>query len=82
MPYENQISNIGAGTEGTNTKRKKSPLANLPTYDIIFPLKHPTQFATNREADNHTSQLAFTRPSFIKKSLVKLRNWVVQARRR
>lgn len=44
MPYENQISNIGVGTEGTNTKNTQSLVANLPTSDMIFPLKHPTQF--------------------------------------
>lgn len=44
MPYANQISNIGAGAEGTNTKNTQSLVANLPTFDMTFPLKHPTHF--------------------------------------
>lgn len=41
MPYNNQITNIGIGVEATNTKNKNSPLVNLTTTDMIFPLKHP-----------------------------------------
>ncbi len=49
MPYENQISNIGIGAEGTNTQNIASPVANLPTFDISFPLNHPTNFVFNKE---------------------------------
>ncbi|HRF98140.1 MAG TPA: hypothetical protein PLZ51_23195, partial [Aggregatilineales bacterium] len=51
MPYENQISNIGIDADGTNTKNASSPLANLPTYSIIFPLKHPIDVTRNSKAD-------------------------------
>lgn len=78
MPYENQITNIGFGAGGTNTKGGESGLANLQTNDITFPLSHPAHFQTNPNADEHISQLAFKNPSYIKKWRDNLKRWVIR----
>ena len=59
MPYENQITNIGMGAEGTNTQDTNSPLANLVTSDMIFPLKHPVTIVYDSETDKLSEKLFF-----------------------
>jgi hypothetical protein len=41
IPNINLVSNIGFGQDGTNTIEKSSPLANLSTDRMMFPLIHP-----------------------------------------
>lgn len=57
LPYENQISNIGMGADSTNTADAQSPLANLPTEDIVFPLVHPKEVKRNVVAEGRTAWL-------------------------
>lgn len=40
IPSKNLISNIGYGDSATHTKSKESPMANLKTEELEFPLKH------------------------------------------
>jgi hypothetical protein len=71
MPYENQISNIGMGVDSTNTKNASSPLSNLLSKDMIFPLKHPTTIEREPLADNHITQLAFIQSMNLKSILIR-----------
>lgn len=67
MPYENQITNIGMGAEGTNTKNSESSLANLYTSDIYFPLEHPTHMIHNSDADALSTYLFFRQTSLLRR---------------
>jgi hypothetical protein len=51
LPQVNLVSNIGFGEEATHTVSQISPLGNLPTESLIFPLKHPPMVIRNFEAD-------------------------------
>ena len=41
VPNVNLIKNIGFGPDATNTFNIDSPEANLETFEINFPIKHP-----------------------------------------
>lgn len=49
-PSVNLITNIGAGADATNTK-KKSKVSNLKSYKMEFPLKHPPYMIADDEYD-------------------------------
>ncbi len=54
LPNVNLVSNLGFEAKATNTKYHKSPLANIPTEKLEFPLQHPPYIIRNQEADNFT----------------------------
>jgi hypothetical protein len=58
LPGVNLVSNIGFGDAGTHT-RGDHPVANLPTEDLTFPLKHPMEMIRDDRADWHTHTLLF-----------------------
>ena len=49
-PRVNLITNIGTGKDATNTK-KASPVSNLKSYEIEFPLRHPPYVIVDDEYD-------------------------------
>lgn len=51
IPSRNLVSNIGFGPDATHTKDSKSDLANLATFDIDFPLVHPSTHETHLPYD-------------------------------
>jgi len=57
----NLISNIGFGADATHTTAY-SPLANLPTRSMAFPMTHPRIQARNRDADLHSDKHCFRTP--------------------
>jgi hypothetical protein len=57
-PSVNLISNIGFGADATHTTNS-SPLANLPTEAILFPLTHPVIRARNVIADHINDRHCF-----------------------
>lgn len=59
IPRVNLVSNIGHGVQGTHFNDPTSHIANLPTFELAFPLRHPTVFARNYEADVHSQKLLF-----------------------
>jgi len=82
MPYENQISNIGIGEEGTNTKNTSSPVANLPTRVVSFPLIHPIQIKRNLEADALSERLFFRRMTLLDRTKRKIKTlWTIFTKR-
>lgn len=82
MPYENQISNIGIGAEGTNTKNTASPVANLPTYSVSFPLNHPSMIRRNIEADTLSERLFFRRMTLLNRAKRKIKTlWTTFTKR-
>ncbi|MCL0077897.1 hypothetical protein M1N61_02445 [Peptococcaceae bacterium] len=59
LPRVNLVSNIGFGAESTHAKDINSPVANMPTEAMDFPLKHPDFIIRNVSADNFTQQNIF-----------------------
>ncbi len=59
-PARNLVSNIGFGTEATNTTQSQSSLANLSTVPMSFPLKYPKKLERDVAADRETAQMFFT----------------------
>jgi hypothetical protein len=74
LPNVNLVSNIGFGEDGTHKISSKSPLANLPVEEIIFPQKHPPFLIRHIQADNYT-QNNFLNPNL----LIRLRNKLKKA---
>lgn len=58
LPNVNLVSNIGFGDTGTHTKGDH-PVANLPTENVSFPLKHPPVMIRDNEADWRTHLILF-----------------------
>ena len=59
IPKVNLVSNIGFGESATHTTDKQSNIANLPTYELEFPLRHPEKIERNYEADLFVQKLLF-----------------------
>ena len=54
LPTRNLVSNLGFDDAGTHTVNARSPLAQLPTFDLTFPLVHPERIERDLAADAHT----------------------------
>ena len=63
MPNVNLISNIGFGDGATHTVTL-SPLANMLTAPIIFPITHPVGILRNLQADKFTFHSCFNIPLY------------------
>ncbi|TBR59337.1 hemolytic protein HlpA-like protein [Westiellopsis prolifica IICB1] len=75
----NLISNIGFGSDSTHfTGNKKSPYNNMPTEEMIFPLKHPPFISKNVQADTFTQQTLFKEDPLqpLKQNIKKILNLV------
>jgi hypothetical protein len=72
-PTDNLVSNIGFGTNATHTVSSEHPLANIPTREVAFPLRHPSSILPVRSLDEKTADLFFTKPSLATKGLRRLR---------
>jgi hypothetical protein len=72
MPNVNLISNIGFNEKATHTLTL-TPLANMVTAPMVFPIIHPLAVLRDLEADNSTFQSNFYAP-YYKKLLNNLRN--------
>jgi hypothetical protein len=57
MPFENQVSNIGMSSSATNTRDAYSPVADLPTAAISFPLRHPMVVHYERRGERIAANL-------------------------
>ncbi len=51
LPGVNLVSNIGFGKDATHTKGMEHRLANLPQREMLFPLVHPTDIASDPKTD-------------------------------
>jgi predicted O-methyltransferase YrrM len=50
-PCINMVTNIGHEPEATHTKNPLNPLANLPNFEMSFPLRHPVMMIRDFGAD-------------------------------
>jgi len=51
VPCNNLICNIGNGSDATHTKNALSPVANMRTMELEFPIKHPQFVIVDKEYD-------------------------------
>jgi len=59
IPKANLVTNIGYGPDATHSANPDSYFANVPTYELNFPLKHPERIERNYEADVFIQQMLF-----------------------
>lgn len=52
IPRNNLISNIGFGANATHTFDKSSPMSNMATFPMSYPLVHPSKVATDSQFDH------------------------------
>ena len=64
LPEVNLVSNIGFGKEGTHTTSNISKSANMSTYSLKFPLKHPKNVDIHQKADKYTQNNHFQTPLY------------------
>ena len=57
-PRRNLVSNIGFGGEGTHTQNKGDKMAEIPIFDLDFPLKHPEFIVVNKKIDRYIEKNA------------------------
>jgi hypothetical protein len=64
VPEVNLVSNIGFGRGAHHTTESWSPLANLPTGTVNFPLTHPSRIAPSKRGDEFAMRqwIAMGRP--------------------
>jgi hypothetical protein len=72
-PKKNQITNIGFSENATHTTNKYSPLANLKSDGLVFPLKHPIFFTINYEAECKRKKIESIGQGFINRSIRKIK---------
>lgn len=53
LPSHNLITNLGFRQDGTHAQQN-SPLGNIPTFPMSFPLNHPSSIERNIDADRFT----------------------------
>ena len=68
----NLVSNIGFGTESTNTGNRRSRYNNMLTEAIEFPLKHPPFIIRDAQADNFTQNTLYNYRGFFKRINAKI----------
>jgi hypothetical protein len=74
LPTVNLISNLGIDVDSTHPAGRNGHLANLPTQELTFPLRHPTEMVQNYEADVFTQQNIFGPRNKAQNHLIS--NWI------
>lgn len=59
IPKANLVTNIGYGPDATHSANPDSYFANVPTYELHFPLNHPENIIRNFEADVFIQRMLF-----------------------
>jgi hypothetical protein len=59
-PYRNLVRNIGFGDYATHTRDRNSIFANMPTYEMSFPLVHPNRVERTPACDEQIERVAFS----------------------
>jgi hypothetical protein len=59
VPKVNMVTNIGFGKDATHTADPAGDGANLPSYSLEFPLKHPPHLIPMRSFDDLNQRMVF-----------------------
>jgi len=73
VPKRNLISNIGFIADSTHTSDTGSPLSNLKSYPIEWPMNCPTNVGVNSEYDQSNSK--YFSPSIVDRIISKLKKF-------
>ncbi len=60
FPHKNLVKNIGFGLDATHT-RGRNWQADLPLYELAFPLRHPEIMSPHVKADDNRRRLEYSR---------------------
>lgn len=71
LPNQNLVSNIGFVDKATHTIGNNNPWANLPRYEIPFPLKHPAWVIRDNMADSCTQNSHYMNKGILNRVLGK-----------
>ncbi len=61
IPKVNLVTNIGYGPDATHSQNPDSYFANVPTHELIIPLRHPNGIDRNYDADLFIQRMLFGR---------------------
>lgn len=61
-PKNNMIANIGFNRSDATHTTGESKFATMPSYDIVFPLKHPSNIQRNKQLDATNFEIIFDIP--------------------
>ncbi|MBD2752566.1 hypothetical protein [Spirosoma validum] len=61
IPKANLVTNIGYGPDATHSQNPDSYFANVPTYELAIPFKHPSSIERNYAADLFIQPMLFGR---------------------
>jgi hypothetical protein len=61
-PSVNLVSNIGFGEGATHTQGGANRLADRPTFELSFPLQHPSEVVWYRSADDYVFKNVYNEP--------------------
>jgi hypothetical protein len=73
-PSRNLISNIGFGENATHTTNNKSPVAELETFTMDFPLRHPNYIYPNYKAESYRKTIEQIGLGILKKIKIRILN--------
>lgn len=74
LPNVNLISNIGFNKDATHTIHENSSVANLNKEELIFPLKHPSFYLIQQDADSYSEKIMFPKNNIFLRLLKKINN--------
>ena len=76
-PSANLVSNIGYGVDSTHTKKLEKKRHNLPTFELSFPLKHPSTMMASPSIDKYYASKMGINISY--KKIIKLTTkWMIK----
>jgi hypothetical protein len=73
VPAVNLVSNIGFGGGGTHHSRYNSVVHGRPTFEMSFPLKHPSSFSRSGKHDNWIDRHVFHTANYALRTFVQER---------
>lgn len=65
-PSVNLVSNIGFRSDASHTRNVYDPLANVASYPLEFPLRHPPAIVRDEQADALTEENVYSGKEFLK----------------
>ncbi|WP_394952209.1 methyltransferase FkbM [uncultured Helicobacter sp.] len=75
-PKNNMIQNIGFNRDDAAHTHGDSKFATMPSYEIVFPLTHPSHIAPNFALDSLNFTLVFETPNLLRRVVRKIQKMV------
>lgn len=77
VPKINFISNVGFGSDATHTTDSNCKNANIPHFNIAFPLNHPADITLNDRLEKFYDENEFTQKSIMVRAINKLARIII-----